>query len=190
MFDVGSSARRRRLPPCSDILRLALTDHFDAIVLMSSRCISWTRRNRTSGSIRASRGHRGQKRALFPKPERTGAGFGVSTAATAVPARAMNSCLASRAGGSQNQLRQRKRRIFNAETRRNGERDAEEFSIPQGNRPGFSGIALANVVNSLGGMNGVDSHLKWFVTGSGSLNFSESLALFDFLKRSAVHPHR
>ena len=33
MFDVRSSARRRRLPPCSDILRLALTDHFDAIAL-------------------------------------------------------------------------------------------------------------------------------------------------------------
>ena len=33
MFDVGSSARRRRLPPCSDILRLALNDHFDAIAL-------------------------------------------------------------------------------------------------------------------------------------------------------------
>ena len=54
----------------------------------------------------------------------------------------------------------------------------------------ISGIALAHVVNSLGGMNGVDSHLKWFVTGSGSLNVSESLALFDFLKRSAVRPNR
>ena len=168
MFDVRSSARRRRLPPCSDILRLALTDHFYAIALMSSGCISWMRRNRTSGSLRASRGHRGQKRALFPKPERTGSGFGISTAATAVPARAMNSYFNPPVPrGSQDHLQQRKRRIFNADTRRNGERDAEEFLIPQGNRPRVSGVAFAHVVNSLGGMNGVDSHLQWFVTGSG-----------------------
>ena len=120
MFDVRSSARRRRLPPCSDILRLALTDHFDAIALMSSGCISWTRRNRTSGSLRASPGHRGQKRALFPKPERTGSGFGISTAATAVPARAMNSCLALLCGGKPKPASAAKATYF-------PRRDAEEW---------------------------------------------------------------